>query len=123
MVQHHLKRRRAQYAVAGLLIAGLAFASGTPSWGSNGKGLSNAKGGRRRGKGKGGPGHEDLGGQDLLDFDSISPKDCAEFLCVASADRATEYIEAGCPGQFATYEPEQDHDQDMESLVGYSSQG
>lgn len=121
MVQH-IKRRRA--VVAGLLITGLAVASGTPAWGANGNGLKNAKAGRKGNRGA--PGHEDLGGDDLIDFDKVSPKDCANFLCVTSSDKATEYIEAGCPGQFAMFQPEKDYDdydQGMESLAGYTSQG
>lgn len=118
---HIIKRRRA--VVAGLLMAGLALASGTPAWGPNGNGLKNAKSGRKGNKGA--PGHEDLGSDDLIDFDAVSPKDCADFLCVTSSEKATDYIEAGCPGQFATFNPENDYDydQEMESLIGYSSPG
>lgn len=122
----YMKRRRAAVAglVAGLLVAGLALASGTPAWGSNGNGLKNTKAGHKGGKGA--PGHEDLGSEDLIDFDSVSPRDCADFLCVSSSDKATAYIEDGCPGQFVTYDAQSrdyEHDQEMESLVGYSSQG
>ncbi|CAM9235960.1 unnamed protein product [Ectocarpus sp. 12 AP-2014] len=108
-------KRRA--AAMGLLVAGLAFASGKPAWGTDGEGLKNVKSG---GHHKGAPGHKGLDG-DLLDFDSVSPKDCANYLCVSSADKATYYIEAGCPGQFADYEPDRDSDEPMNSYLGFSS--
>lgn len=108
------KRRRG--ALVGLLLAGLALASGKPAWGSNGEGLKNVKGAGQATK----PGNEDLGG-DIVDFSSVSPKDCANYLCVSSSDKATEYIEAGCPGQFALYEPEKDYEQPMQSLMGISA--
>ncbi|CAM9794748.1 unnamed protein product [Hapterophycus canaliculatus] len=105
------KRRRG--ALVGLLIAGLAFASGKPAWGSTGEGLKNAKSGGQGTR----PGNEDLGG-DILDFSSVSPKDCANYLCVSSSEKATNYIESGCPGQFALYEPDSDYEQPMQSLMG-----
>lgn len=110
------RRRR---GVLGLLLAGLALASGKPAWGPNGEGLKNVKSGGPLGR----PGDGDLGG-DVIDFDSVSPRDCADYLCVSSPDKATYYIEDGCPGQFALYEPSRDYDPaTMESLVGLSSQG
>eukprot|EP00903_Cladosiphon_okamuranus_P008676 g8315.t1 len=108
-----LSKRR---GVLGVLLATLALASGKPSWGPNGEGLKNHQSGGGRGK----PGGGDLRG-DLIDFDSVSPKDCADYLCVSSPDKATLYIEDGCPGQFAMYEPYRDYDPAMESLIGISS--
>ncbi|CAM9362822.1 unnamed protein product [Scytosiphon promiscuus] len=105
--------RRRRGALVGLLIAGLALASGKPAWGTNGEGLKNVKSGGQSTK----PGNEDLGG-DLLDFSSVSPRDCADYLCVSSPDKATCYIEAGCPGQFALYDPQQDYGQPTTSFVG-----
>ncbi len=112
----HGKRR----VIAAMLLAGLAVASGKPAWGKNGEGLKNVKSGGGGG-GKGAvPGEDALGG-DLIDFDSVSPRDCADYLCVSSPDKATYYIEDGCPGQFATYEPEKGDEDRMESLAGFSS--
>lgn len=106
--------------IVGLLLAGLAVASGKPAWGKNGEGLKNAKsGGGGRAK-SAVPGKDDLDG-DLIDFDSVSPRDCADYLCVSSPDKAAYYIEDGCPGQFATYEPEKEDEARMESLAGFSS--
>eukprot|EP00752_Nemacystus_decipiens_P006710 g6033.t1 len=110
------KRRR---GVVGLLLAGLALASGKPAWGPNGEGLKNVKSGGPLSK----PGGGDLEGGDELDFDSVSPRDCADYLCVSLPDKATYYIEDGCPGQFAMYEPHKDHDSAMESLIGISPEG
>lgn len=41
---------------------------------------------------------------DDIDFDSLSPKDCASYLCVSKMELATEYIEAGCPGPFSEFQ-------------------
>lgn len=112
-------KRRRGVAELLLLLAGLALASGKPAWGPNGEGLKNIKSGGPLGK----PGNGDLGGG-VIDFDSVSPRDCADYLCVSSPDKATYYIEDGCPGQFAMYEPHRDTaDVAMESLVGVSYEG
>lgn len=108
--------------IVGLLLAGLAVACGKPAWGKNGEGLKNVKSGGRGGTKSTQPGQDGLAG-DLMDFDSVSPRDCADYLCVSSTDKATYYIEDGCPGQFATYEPEKEDEARMESLAGVSSKG
>lgn len=113
------QRRRGVLALP-LLFAGLlAIASGKPAWGPNGEGLKNVRSGGALGK----PGDGDLEGGDAIDFDSVSPRDCANYLCVSLPDKATYYIEDGCPGQFALYEPTKNAEPTMESLMGISSEG
>lgn len=99
------KKRSRVTVVAALVVAGLALVSGKPAWGKNGKGLGNMKPGKHHGTGVGNPsGKSDLVDGDI-DYDALTPKDCADYLCVSSSGLATEYIESGCPGQLATYEP------------------
>lgn len=92
--------------VVAVFIALLSLASGKPGWGKNGNGLTNKK---------------PNGGKDIddkvIDFETLSPKDCAAYLCVTSTTLAEDYIESGCPGQFATYEPESDMDMSAINLM------
>lgn len=53
-------------------------------------------------------GTKPTGNHDLIDgdidFDDLSPKDCATYMCVSQVATATEYIEAGCPGPYSHFE-------------------
>lgn len=82
-----------------LLAAGLAMAAGKPAWGGDMSGLHNVKSGDHMKP----SGQNDIADQNI-DFDNLSPRDCANYLCVSSADLASEYMESGCPGQFAKFE-------------------
>lgn len=55
-----------------------------------------------------------------IDYDHVSPKDCASYLCASDVDLATEYIEEGCPGPFSRYGIEDEGDvmpQDMQEFT------
>lgn len=107
-------RRR---AVVAMLLAGLALASGKPSWGHNADSLHNHKQKISMKK----PGSNDFADGDF-NFNAVSPKDCANYLCVSSASLASEYIESGCPGQFVMYEGETEPDLMMGSFVGLTTE-
>lgn len=92
--------------VAAVFVALLALASGKPAWGKNGKGLSNKK-----------PGGDNTIAEGTIDFESLSPKDCAAYMCVTSTSLAEDYIESGCPGQFALYESEIEEGMDAVNLM------
>lgn len=53
-----------------------------------------------------------------IDFDDLSPKDCATYMCVSQVASATEYMEAGCPGPFSRFEPETREDFAAEMNMG-----
>lgn len=89
-----------------VFVAFLSLASGKPAWGKNGNGLSSNK-----------PNGRDNIVDGTIDFDSLSPKDCAAFLCVTSTTLAEDYIESGCPGQFANYEAGNDMDMAATNLM------
>lgn len=94
----------ARRAIVTLLVAGLSLAVGKPSWGNGAESLHNHKSG-----GNSPSGNNDIANMNI-DFDNLSPMDCASYLCVSDAPLASEYIEAGCPGQFARFE----HDPELE---------
>lgn len=98
-----------------MLLAGLAVVSGKPSWGEA-DALHNHKHKSTMTK----PGGNDFADGDF-NFNSVSPKDCANYLCVSSATLASEYIESGCPGQFVMYEGEAEPDL-MGSFVGMTTE-
>lgn len=108
-------RRR---AVVAMLVASIAIASGAPSWGSNTESLHNHKHSKssiRR------PGGNDFADGEF-NFNSVSPKDCANYLCVSSASLASDYIESGCPGQFVMYESAESEADLMGSFAGISTE-
>ena len=95
-----------RWAVVTFLVVGLSLALGKPAWGKGAivDGLHNHK------TGSGNPsGNNDIANMNI-DFDNLSPMECASYLCVSDAPLASEYIESGCPGQFARFE----HDPDLE---------
>lgn len=98
-------RRRLGVVVA-VFVALLSLVSGKPAWGNNGNGLANKKPNGKKNIADG-----------SIDFDSLSPKDCASFLCVTSSTLAEDYIESGCPGQFANYEAGNDMDMATTNLM------
>lgn len=104
-------------AVVAVLLAGLALASGKPSWGSNAEALTNHKHKSSMKK----PGGNDFADGDF-NFNDVSPKDCANYLCVSSASLASEYIESGCPGQFVMYEGEAEPELMMGSFMGMTTE-
>lgn len=81
-------------SLVALLVSCLAMVSGKPAWGSHDQ---------KAIKTKKPSGHNDLMNGDI-DFDSLSPKDCASYLCANNLDLATQYIESGCPGPLANFE-------------------
>lgn len=113
-----LNKRR--IGVVALLLAGLAMASGTPAWGKHGKGLTNQKSGANTGANP--SGHKDIAHGDI-DFDSLSPRDCANYLCVSNGDLASEYIESGCPGQFSRYESDTEFELMESTSAGSTAEG
>lgn len=90
--------------VGAVVCGSLAMVGGKPAWGPHDK---------RPVAAKLPAGHNNLLTGDI-DFEALSPKDCASYLCVPNIDLATDYIEKGCPGPFSLFSTEEEHESEEE---------
>lgn len=100
MANKMIKRRTSSIAAMVMVLAFCAMATlsaAKPAWGPH-----NGPGSKKKPLTNKPSGHNDLVDGDI-DFDALSPKDCATYMCVSQADLATKYIESGCPGPFTMW--------------------
>lgn len=106
-----MRSRRQVAMLVVLLLAFLAVASGKRSLGKGPKRMHSSN---SRSRSHTGVDAKPSGNNDFvngtIDFDALSPMDCASYLCVSSPSLASEYIESGCPGQFAMFDAKGSHE-------------